>query len=223
MNHRLLLLFALPIATPAFGQNIPILNPSFEQPVLADGAFIASGNDWGFTGTNAGTFNPSAASYATGAPQGDNVAYIENGALIQGFSEPLRADRSYRLRFAIGSRTDNPVPTNAPLTVSVFGSAVRTPEGLPPAAFQTTVFAPAAGTFQYVDLSFQTNSGTPGVGLPMVLRVAGNASPSQFNVDDFSLSAGQQQSVPVDHPLALLTLIGLLLVGGGVMHSHRRG
>jgi len=223
MKLSKLFLLSLLMASPTMAQNIPLQNPSFEDPVLADGAFQQGGNGWGFSGINAGTFNPSAMSYPGGAPQGENVAYIENGVLIQGIAEPLRADRTYRIRFAIGSRSDNPVPTTVPLTVSVFGSAVRAPDGLPPAAFQTTVFAPAAGTFQYVDLSFQTNSGTPGLGLPIVLRVAGNASPSQFNVDDFSFSAGQQQqSVPVDNRLALFSLIGLMLAGGAMMLVQRR-
>lgn len=216
---RSLLFLALSAATAAHAQSVPFQNPSFESPVLADGAFQQGGTDWSFLGADAGTFNPSAASYAGGAPDGDNVAFIADGGILQVLPVNLAVNQTYRLRFAVGNRADNPVGANVPLTVSVYGTNVRSSGTMPagtPVAFQATVFAPAAGTFRYEEFAFTTNAGTPGIGLPLVVALEGTAFPAQFNVDDFSLTAGQpiQQAVPVNGPGALWILGGLALAAG---------
>lgn len=209
-------LLAMLLSGSVAAYAVTVANPSFEDPILADGTHQQGGSGWTFTGADRGTFNPSTSSYGAGAPEGQNVAFISNGGLIQVTTENLAANQTYRIRFAVGNRNDNPLPQNATMLLQVYGYEVSrsadTPKVFIP-AFQATIAAPAAGSFVYQDYTFTTNTGTPGLGLPIAIVLSAAPTPSQFNVDDFSLNVGAvgvQRSVPVDQPVALLGL-GLLM------------
>lgn len=209
-------LMAMLLSGSVAAYAITVNNPSFEDPTLADGTHQQGGSGWTFTGADRGTFNPSTGSYVAGAPEGQNVAFISDGGLIQVTTENLVANQTYRIRFAVGNRTDNPLPQNATMLLQVYGYQVTRSADSPKVfipAFQATIAAPTAGSFAYQDYTFTTNTGTPGLGLPIAIALSAAPTPSQFNVDDFSLNVGAvgvQRSVPVDQPVALLGL-GLLM------------
>ena len=75
--------------TPAPGM-VPIVNPSFEDQVVADGGWSLAIPGWTQTGAT-GTFNPTPAQFPAGAPEGDNVAYLNAIlALLEGQGEALQ-------------------------------------------------------------------------------------------------------------------------------------
>ncbi|MEO1369886.1 MAG: Ig-like domain-containing protein, partial [Acidobacteriota bacterium] len=107
---------------PATGGSLTVVNPSFEQPALADGAVRDNTGvpGWTFSGTPGtfrGVFNPPAGSYPEAAGQGTpigadgaQVAFLFNNAgagesvdVRQDLAETLVAGRDYTLRVAVGA------------------------------------------------------------------------------------------------------------------------
>jgi len=118
-------LFAL--SASAGAATIPIVNPGFEAPVYADGAYgptdgwtlgyytLPDTTTWVSGGTDeAGGFNPAAdADYGGVAPEGENVVYTSSFAgydsgLSQILSATLQANTQYELSALVG----NPVIYN---------------------------------------------------------------------------------------------------------------
>jgi len=117
----------LVLSMSAAAVAIPIVNPGFEDPVLADGDWaLATGWSGGYydlsdpgvwvivNDGDAGTYNPSAAQGFGGiAPDGENVAYATSYVgydcgLSQVLSAMLEADTNYVLSVLVG----NPVLYN---------------------------------------------------------------------------------------------------------------
>lgn len=218
-------LLALTLSGQVAAYAVSLANPSFESPVLSDGTHQQGGSGWQFSGPDVGTFNPSPSSYANGAPEGQNVGFIANGVIVATTSETLVANQTYRVRFAVGNRSDNPLPGNATMTLSVYGfNTRRSPDGAS-AAIQTSIAPPPAGTFVYQDFTFTTTNATPNLGLPIAIQLTAFPTPAQFNIDDFSFNVGNgfvQRSVPVDQPVALIGLGLLVTLTAGYALSRFR-
>lgn len=88
---------------PALADFIRVNNPGFEDTKPAGGGSTPSANGWFISGT-AGTFYPNTAAFADLAPQGNNVAYADNGSLSQMVPESLQAGAVYALIVEVGDR-----------------------------------------------------------------------------------------------------------------------
>ena len=105
-------------------QSIAITNHSFEENVLADGAWSSGGvNGWTITGT-AGSFNPATVSFPSGlAPDGSNVAIVIASSISQTLSTSFDASLNYRLAVDVGRRLEDfPI---ANYTVQLFAGSTE--------------------------------------------------------------------------------------------------
>lgn len=85
--------------------SVAIANAGFEAQTLGDGGFANQIDGWqigGSAGTT-GVWNPTAAFFGAGAPEGQNVVFIDNGGTIsQTLAETFEAGRSYQLSVKVG-------------------------------------------------------------------------------------------------------------------------
>jgi hypothetical protein len=139
-------------AAPAITTSLP--QGGFEAPNLAAGSwgYAATintlGGPWTFT-TNAGIATNSSVWYSVPAPEGDQVAFVQNGGT---FSQAFTASGGrYRVRFQSAQRRQlgNPtLPQNQTLSVRVDGVEIAsvTPSGLAFAAYTTPSLDLSLGT-----------------------------------------------------------------------------
>ena len=109
MRKGFLLIVVLVLATGYLqAQSIPIANPSFEEPALADGGYNFVIPNWTITGGVAGVWNPSvaqsSAAFVAGIPDGDQVGYSNAGDLEQSTGVTLQPGYRYVLKVSIGGR-----------------------------------------------------------------------------------------------------------------------
>ena len=86
-------------------ESIFIANASFEEDNLPynHSYTVNSITGWNVNSSRAGAWNVHPNSYTAEAPDGNNVAYIDNGGTIsQILAENFAADHSYELKFAVG-------------------------------------------------------------------------------------------------------------------------
>jgi hypothetical protein len=93
----------------ASASPVLIVNAGFETPALDDSGVIFSAPGW-VTFGDAGTFDPHAAAFAAGAPEGENVAFASRGVTL--FSQVLaataQANTLHTLTMLVGNRLDTP-------------------------------------------------------------------------------------------------------------------
>ncbi len=93
-----------PVTVPI--SDIAIVNPSFEANVLGDFQAVTQIDGWTLSGGGMGTWNPRADFFSDEAPDGENVAFIDNGGTIsQTLAETFEAGRSYQLTVAVGDES----------------------------------------------------------------------------------------------------------------------
>lgn len=96
--------------------DVTIANFDFETPALADNTFTVNtisgwvGTDSG-AANNFGAFNPPTAYFTGQAPSGQNVGYIERGAIHQTLALNLEAGTSYTLSAKLGDSLEDPTPS----------------------------------------------------------------------------------------------------------------
>lgn len=202
---------AIVVATPALAVPLTIVNPSFEDRVLACapgfGCFI-DGDIPGWsvsTIPQTATFKPSTNAtgiFPGGIPNGVNVAAVGNqtgtGAIWQTLGAILQPNTAYSLSAAIGRRADFPysgysMELNAGQTILMSSSSAN----------------PALGHFSIDSFTFVTTTNTIGLGQPIVIRLKSLVSGAQVDFDSITLNAA-----PIPEPsTSLLMLLGLGLIG----------
>lgn len=198
-------------ATPALAVQLTIVNPSFEDKVLACspgfGCFI-DGDIPGWsvsTIPQTATFKPSTTAGGTfpgGIPNGVNVAAVGNqtgtGAIWQTLSTTLQPNTAYSLSAAVGRRADFPysgysMELNVGQNVLMSSSSAN----------------PAIGHFSIDSFTFSTSTNTIGLGQPIIIRLRSLVSGAQVDFDSITLNA-----VPVPEPsTSLIMLLGLGFIG----------
>lgn len=188
--------------------NIPIVNPSFEDPVQADGTFAANATGWTKVGgaIDAGVLNPTATDFAAEAPDGENVGYIFGGPADGGLGQVLTgamgsflADASYTLTVRIGNA--------APYTYDGYRLQLLAGDTLL-AEDDNSLPTPAAGTFgtNPATVNYTYNAGLHAglVGQPLEIRILSK-----------DLSGGNNGEIEFDDVKLTVTLASPLAVAGG--------
>jgi hypothetical protein len=178
-----------------------IVNAGFEAATLDDSQAIFTLDGWVNSG-DSGTFDPHAAAFAAGAPEGDNVAFASHGGptISQVLDATAQANTLYTLTILVGNRLD-----------ADFGG------------YQTGLWAggmllaqdngtqlPADGQFLLSTVQYFIAADDAAVGLPIEIRLSSLGWQTVF--DDVRLDSAEQVPEP-----ALLALIGL-----GVGETVRR-
>ena len=96
--------------------EIPIANAGFEDSLCDDGTYNWDHPGWGWFANEeyVGTWNPPAASYASEAPEGENVGFANPrgvgvpGGFVQILTETLTASATYRLTVEVGNTRGYP-------------------------------------------------------------------------------------------------------------------
>jgi hypothetical protein len=211
-------------ATGARGDSITIQNASFEQiaftnPLISpcngpETCAYNAGNPlpgWIIGGTNAsaGQFQPSSSYFSLPVPDGNIVAYINNGSISQTLGVFVLPDSTYTLSVDVGRRFDF-TGVNYSLSLldgsSVLGTCTQSGSNA----------SIAAGTFADIALTCTTGASVPAGLLGIQLTGSG----TQVDFDNVQLSVASAVSTPEPGALAL-TFAGLLMGGLLFLHSRR--
>jgi len=158
---------------------IRIENASFEVNALSEGQFRAPVTGWdAYVGNESyGSYHPTNYSFADGAPDGDNVLFLNPGVGIrQTLDAELQPDATYTLSYVVGQRAD---VLAGPFEVALLaGSSVLVSD--------VSSVLPAPGTFLPGRLTFVTGTFGPHLGeaLAISVRSTGEGQPV---FDAFSL------------------------------------
>ena len=190
------------LTTAASAAPVSILNPGFEAPVIGDSAALFSLTDWVSSG-DAGTFNPHAAAFATGAPEGQNVAFASHGSptISQVLSATAQANTLYTLTMLVGNRLD----------ADFGGYQTELWAGGTMLAQDNGSLFPADGQFLMSTVQYFVAAGDAEAGSALEIRFRSLGFQTVF--DDVRLDATKRVPEP-----ALLALLGL----GGVAVARRR-
>jgi hypothetical protein len=156
--------------------SITVDNFSFETPALANGGWTPTIPSWSQLSGISGIFDPRAAQFPAGVPDGDNSAYINGGTIGQTIAaETLLADTTYELSVDVGDRADRPFPGYE--IQLVVGAVVR-------GSADETAVSPSDGTFATATASFTTDPADAGQSLEIRLVTPGQ----QPNFDNVRLT-----------------------------------
>lgn len=198
---------SITVDPPAGGDEVPVNNPSFETPLLSDGA-LAEGagviGGWTFAGTTntfLGIFNPPVGSYPTaggdGTPtgaDGSNVAFLFNNggpgesvSATQVLTDALLPDMEYTLTVAIGKFLPD-----QPYSFSIYGGyQIELLAGVTVIASDSDTVDPNFGEFQDALAVVSTTSIDPGLlGQPLSIRlnISDNIEDRSTHFDDVRLT-----------------------------------
>ena len=96
------------VSLSASATDIPIVNYSFENPALGNGAYVYFIPSWTIIEDSAGYWNPSVdqvtQAFIDGIPDGDQVAWSNNGDIEQTLTAQLTEGYKYTLTVWVGGR-----------------------------------------------------------------------------------------------------------------------
>jgi hypothetical protein len=184
---------------------IPIINPSFEVPVVGQINGWAMYLDGWYNYGNAGVWQPSPDLLTV--TDGVNAAWIWSGYISQVLTTTLAASSNYNLAVDVGWRSDMGAPQY--MIQLLAGGVVL--------AQDSTSAQPTAGTFATANLSYSSGASGPLIGQALEIRLY-NLGSSQAQFDNVRLTDPPSE---VPEP-ATLALFGSGLVGLAAMFRRRR-
>jgi len=170
-------------ATVLAAMPITVVNPSFEADALGDGSISHTITGWQTTsGGGDGVFNPSAAQYPDGLPDGTNVAYtnLPGNFVSQTVTDVVEAGRIYTLRVQVGRKVGE--------SFAGYRVQLRTADDTILAEDDSTQ-TPAAGEFVPVTVTYRAEAGDPELGEQLKIYLA--APGVQANFDDVHLDVSR--------------------------------
>ena len=170
----LLMLFSSPVSADL----LTVVNPSFEDDVLAEGQFASFANGWSSFG-DAGTYNPTIEDYPGGVPDGQNVGFVSafGPTIGQVLVDVLEADTLYELSMWVGNRVGSSFPA---YSIQLLAGGTVIAEDL-------NSLAPGDGEFLQSSLSYFASDTDPLLGQTLEIRMGSFGVPANF--DDVQLSA----------------------------------
>lgn len=165
--------------------QLPINNPSFEDPAQGPGGYtINDVSNWDPSG-NTGVWRPGATMGPL--PDGLQVGYVNRGSLSQTLSSVLQPGTTYTLSIDVGGRVDGYLP-NTDYSVSLLAGgntlASVTPEAI------------TAGGWTTLTATYVSGSSVSADALEILISYTGSGG-GQFDFDKVSLDAvGPTASVP---------------------------
>jgi hypothetical protein len=187
------------MSCPAWADNIPIQNASFEitnalNISLGGGPFnLGPIPDWNSSGV-AGSWQPNSSRFSS-IPDGSIVAYTNGGSISQTLTgNSVLADTFYTLSVFVGNRMDG---FTGNYTISLDAGTTTL------CSFSSNSSSIAAGTFADETCTFQSGSTVPAGDLSVVFT--SNSPGAQLDVDNVSVSTPEPGS------LALVTAALLFL------------
>lgn len=171
------LLVAFPLAAIAAVTFLPIVNSSFEDPMLGNRQFtVGSMPGWTITGVaggDVGVFNPLVGQQVIDpVPDGEQVGYINSNSVSQVLSANLMANSVYTLDFFVGARNDCCPAEPYEVQLLAGGNVLASVSG--------SDFLPDPGEFLAATLLFPSTAATPNIGSAL----------------EISLTAGRGGSLP---------------------------
>jgi len=214
------------LAVPAANAGgIPVDNPGFEYPVLADDDYSYSMDDegWGYynNGGDLGPWNPTTAEYPGEAPEGLNVGWAEpgsdgDGGFAQVLTDPSAtlADTTYVLTVEVGNAIGYDWPGYAVQLLA--GGTPHTPgdgsnytgpvTGGTLLAEDNNTLTIAAGTFETSTVTYAYNPAHSALlGEPLQIRLLAGVGNGEVDFDNVQLT-------PEPATLSMLALGGLALL-----------
>lgn len=219
-------LAALAVAGTASAAPVPIANPGFDAPGLADSQFTNNSvPDWDVTfggGTRVGVYNPFAADFANNIPPlgpDDQVAYLNEaggmtqnvGAILGGMDYVLGYDVGDRLGLSATGGANPPFPDIAFADITVDGGPT----------FSQALAAPADGTLERQTFTLLAADLAAFIGSDLIIGFRNVFAPAngQVLLDNITLDAmspdpgpGTVVPLPAGLPLLLTGLGALALV-----------
>lgn len=194
----LTLVLSLPFAATA---QVTLFNTGFEDTVIGDG-LTGSAPFWGPLG-GAGALNPVSTMYAGGAPEGNNVGFLNGNPSLMSQGFGVLTFGTYTIQMEVGRRLDLPLPTS-------FGISMRSGTTILIASF-SSLPTPNPGEFvtwtRVFDLlPTNPNGGFVGGNGNVLLLASGGG---QVNVDNVRILFS-----PIPEPttaLSLMTVAGLAI------------
>ena len=156
-------------------REIPVANPSFEDPGHGPGGFSGMIPDWidGDGGGNqAGTFHPTATRYPLGLSDGNNVGFSNGPTIRQIVSEILIAGNMYTLFVDVGDRNDTGFPG--------FDVQLRANGTVLAGVDETSVFVPNGG-FGTAMVTFTVPPGHAQLGQPLEIFLDSDGGQTNFD------------------------------------------
>jgi len=189
----------LGVASSAAAAPLFVANPGFENPVLADSGAVFVIPGWVSIG-DAGVFDPHAAAYLTGAPEGENVAFSQLGGpdwggpiVSQVLGDALTANTLYTLTMLVGNRLDAPF-AGYEIGLYAGGSLL---------ANDFNTLAPGDGQFLLSTVQYFAAANDPLLG--SLLEIQFRSLGRQANFDDVKVDAVTRQAdIPEPATLALV-------------------
>ena len=190
------------LTTAAGAAPVAIVNAGFETPSLVDSQAIFTVAGWVNSG-DSGTFDPHAAALASGAPEGENVAFASHGSptISQILGATAQANTLYTLTMLVGHRLD---------THSFGGYQSELWAGGTMLAQDNNSLSPPEGQFLLSMIQYFVAAGDPVAGSALQIRFRSLGYQTVF--DDVRLDAVERVPEP-----ALLALLGV----GGVAVARR--
>jgi hypothetical protein len=188
------------ISSPAWADNIPVQNASFETTNPLDQPFVGGPYNlgpipgWNSTGV-AGSWQPNSSEFSA-IPDGNIVALTNGGSISQTLTgNPVLANTFYTLSVFVGNRLDG---LTANYTISLDAGATTL------CTFSGNSSSITPGTFADETCTFSSGSTVPAGDLSVVFT--GGSQTSQLDIDKVSVTTPEPGSL-------VLFAVGLAFLG----------
>jgi hypothetical protein len=165
---------SLSLAVRAVADPVAVVNAGFEDPALDDNVSTDDALP-GWTGAggaladhNFGAFDPPTSFFPGEAPEGENVAYIQDGRIAQVLAATLE-EGTYTLSVQVGQSLVDPA---SPFRVQLRAGDTVLDESTSPVA--------TTGNFAEVTASYTAAADDPSLGEPLEIRLLDDGVPGMF-------------------------------------------